>query len=184
MKPIAIADGVSKVLYFRKLGDTTPAKLVLQQEHSISKKREREAIKTKAGNVFRAGALEDEVSITALQSTADDAYKMLDDSITDDYAVEMWEVDLSKKKSDGVNQFQAEYRQGWITEWEATSPAEDDPTVEGTFVTFGKRQLGFATVPAEDLGTNGILGYAFHDMIASDVADDGLADLAAQPVVA
>jgi len=177
-----IASGVSKVLYFRKLGDTTAATLVLQQEHSKSYSRERERVVTKAGTVFRAGQLEDELSITALQSTADDAYAMLTKSIVDDEALEVWEVDLSKKKPDAENQFQAEYRQGWLSEWEETSPSEDDPTVEGTFTTFGKKQDGFATVPAEDLKANGILGYLFHDMIASDVADDGLADLKASPV--
>ncbi|UTH14769.1 phage major tail protein, TP901-1 family [Macrococcus equipercicus] len=177
-----IADGVSKVLYFRKLGDTKPATLVLQQEHSKSYKRDREAVVTKAGRIFKKALLEDELSIKALQSTADDAYKMLDDSIVDDFALEVWEVDLAKKSADG--KFQSEYRQGWLTEWEATSAAEDDPTVEGTFVTYGKRQKGLATVPPEDLQANGILGYVFHDMIASDVADDGLADLASQPVVA
>ncbi|RXK19094.1 phage major tail protein, TP901-1 family [Macrococcus sp. DPC7161] len=176
-----IAEGVSKVLYFRKLGETTAATLVLQTEHSKSYKRDREAVVTKAGRVFRAAQLEDEISISALQSTSDDAYKMIDNSIVDGYALECWEVDLSKKKPDSTNQFQAEYRQGWMTEWESTSPAEDDPTVEGTYVTFGKRQEGFATVPEADLNKNGILGYVFHDMIASDVPDDGLADLAAQP---
>ncbi|WP_312039289.1 phage major tail protein, TP901-1 family [Macrococcoides bohemicum] len=179
-----IADGVSKVLFFRKIGDTTAATLVLQQEHSKSYKREREAVVTKAGNVYRKGPLEDEVSITALQSTADDAYKMLVDSILEGEGLELWEVDLSKKKSDSTTQFQAEYRQGWLTEWEETSPAEDDPTIEGTFVTFGKKQDGFATVPAEFLSDKGVLGYLFHDMIASDVADDGLATLESQPAVA
>lgn len=180
-----IADGVSKVLYFRKLGDKTAATLVLQQEHSKSYKRERDAVITKAGKVFKKGELEDEISIKALQSTKDDAYKMLEKSIVDGDAIELWEVDLSKKSSnpESTGKFQAEYRQGYLTEWEATSPSEDDPTVEGTFVTFGTRQIGLVTVPPEDLKNGGVLGYAFHDMIASDIPKDGLATLPSEPSV-
>lgn len=175
-----IAEGVSKVLYFRKIGDATDgATLVLQQEHSKSYKRDREAVVTKYGRVFKKGSLEDEVSITALQATDDPCYEMLEDSIVEGYAIECWEIDLSKK-DESSGKFQGEYRQGWITEWESTSPSEDDPTVEGTMVTFSKRQKGLCTVPESDL--QGILGYVFHDLIASDVADDGLAELPSDTV--
>jgi hypothetical protein len=100
---------------------------------------------------------------------------MLSDSIVDDYPVEMWEVDLADKVEDEVNPgtftFGAEYRQGYITEWESTNPAEDDPEVSGTFVTQYKRQKGRVTLPEADIET---LGYVFHDVLADDVADDGL----------
>ncbi|MBU8567587.1 phage major tail protein, TP901-1 family [Virgibacillus pantothenticus] len=173
-----IAKGVHKVLYFRKLGEAAnAAKLVFQTEHAKSYKRDREATPTKDGNVSGSGALEDEVSISALQSTDDPTYTMLEDSIVEDYPVEMWEVDLAKRKvfNEGgkeVIKFAAEYRQGYITEWEATSSAEDDPEVEGTFLTEGVRQKGFVTLPEGDMET---LAYVFHDLLPTDPADDGLA---------
>jgi len=174
-----IAKGVHKVLYFRKLGEAADAaKLVFQTEHAKSYSRDREATPTKDGNVSGSGALEDEVSISALQSTEDPTFTMLEDSIVEDFPVEMWEVDLAKKTVEGepgaeVTKFAAEYRQGYISEWEATNGAEDDPEVEGTFVTEGVRQKGEVTLPDGDLET---LSYVFHDLLATDPADDGLAD--------
>ncbi len=179
-----IAKGVHKVLYFRKLGEAAEAaRLVFQTEHSKSYSREREATATKDGSVSGGAALEDEVSISALQSEEDPTFTMLEDSIVDDYAVEMWEVDLADKTvetgDDGtteITKFGAEYRQGYITSWETTSGSEDDPTVEGTFVTEGKRQKGQVTLPEQDIET---LSYVFHDILSDDPADDGLAEDAA-----
>lgn len=181
-----IAKGVHKVLYFRKLGEAAAGlKLVFQTEHSKSATREREATQTKDGGVSSGSVLEEEVSISALQSKNDPTFTMLEESIygddtdKDGYPVEMWEVDLAQKTvvtgSDGtteVTKFAAEYRQGHITEWETTDGSEDDPEVSGTFVTSFKRQKGLVTLPEEDMGT---LEYAFHDLLVEDVADDGLA---------
>ncbi|MDL4842837.1 phage major tail protein, TP901-1 family [Aquibacillus rhizosphaerae] len=174
-----IAKGVSKVLYFRKLGEASEgAKLVFQTEHSKSYSRDRESTVTKDGNVSNGGPLEDEVSISALQAETDPTFVMLSDSIVDDFPVEMWEVDLSKPTETGVEpdivtQYAAEYRQGHITEWETTDGAEDDPEVSGTFVTSFKRQKGLVTIPEADLET---LSYVFHDLLTEDPADDGLAE--------
>ncbi|NBJ71344.1 MULTISPECIES: phage major tail protein, TP901-1 family [Clostridia] len=173
-----IANGVHKVLYFRKLGEAAnAAKLVFQTEHAKSYARDRESTPTKDGNVQGSAPLEDEVSITAIQSTDDPTFTMLEDSIVEDFPVEMWEVDLAKKKvfnEDGkeITKFAAEYRQGYITEWEATSSAEDNPEVEGTFLTVGVRQKDYATLPEGDIET---LSYVFHDILETDPADDGLA---------
>jgi TP901-1 family phage major tail protein len=171
-----IAKGVHKVLYFRKLGEAAEgAKLVFQTEHSKSYSRDRESTVTKDGSVSGSGALEDEVSISALQAETDPTFTMLSDSIVDDYPVEMWEVDLADKVEDemtpGTFTFGAEYRQGYITEWETTNPAEDDPEVSGTFITQFKRQKGRVTLPDADIET---LGYVFHDVLSTDPADDGL----------
>jgi TP901-1 family phage major tail protein len=171
-----IAKGVHKVLYFRKLGEASEgAKLVFQTEHSKSYSRDRESTVTKDGSVSGSGVLEDEVSISALQAETDPTFTMLSDSIVEDYPVEMWEVDLADKLEDataGTVTFGAEYRQGYITEWETTNPAEDDPEVSGTFVTEYKRQKGRVSLPEADIET---LGYVFHDVLATDPADDGLA---------
>ncbi|WP_181350482.1 phage major tail protein, TP901-1 family [Thalassobacillus sp. CUG 92003] len=173
-----IAKGVQKVLYFRKLGEASEgAKLVFQTEHSKSYSREREKTETKDGAVSGQSTLENEVSISALQSVEDPTFKLLEDSIVDDFPMEMWEVDLATKTEDDsgsetVFKFDAEYRQGYITEWEPTSPAEGDAAVEGTFITEGKRQKGQVTLPDGDLQT---LSYVFHDLLSEDPADDGLA---------
>lgn len=171
-----IANGVHKVLYFRKLGEAAnAAKLVFQTEHAKSYARDRESTPTKDGNVQGSAPLEDEVSITAIQSKDDPTFTMLEDSIVEDFPVEMWEVDLADKEEDPETQkttFAAEYRQGYISEWEVTSGSEDDPEVEGTFLTYGVRQKGRVTLPDGDIET---LSYVFHDVLETDPADDGLA---------
>ncbi|WP_200411921.1 phage major tail protein, TP901-1 family [Virgibacillus salexigens] len=174
-----IAKGVHKVLYFRKLGtETKGAKLVFQTEHAKSASRDRESTITKDGSTSSSAALEEEVSISALQAESDPTFTMLSDSIYDDYPIEMWEVNLADKEVDDSGAtpkttFGAEYRQGYITEWETTDGAEDDPEVEGTFLTEFKRQKGRVTLPEGDIET---LQYVFHDLLETDPADDGLAD--------
>lgn len=163
--------GSDKVLYFRKLGSTEAGTLVLQTEHSISASREQETQATKFGNVGISSALEEEISISALQSAEDPFYEVLEDAVYDDYPLEVWEVNLNKAGAEG--KYQAEYRQGNLTSWERSS-GEEAETVEGTFVTFGKRKKGLATLTAEQLEQ---LDYVFHDMTAEDVADDGLANI-------
>lgn len=170
--------GSDKVLYFRKLGEAESGTLVLQTEHSKSASREREKTQTKFGAVSRSGALEEEVSISALQSKDDPFFEVLQDAVYEDYPMEVWEVDLNKKSDDetGGTKYQGEYRQGFLSSWEESSNAEEEATVEGTFVTEGVRQKGLVTLTPEQLEE---LQYVFHDMTAEDIPDDGLADLVA-----
>lgn len=172
-----ILEGTSKVLLFRELGKAEAFTLVLQQEHEGSLSRERESVATKFGTVSRAGALEDEVSITAIQAKDDPATKKLKDAVRFSKPLELWEVNLAVKHNEQENQFASEYRQGYLTEWTETNPSEDDPTVEGTFMTHGDYQEGFVTMPEEYRDIANVLGYKFHDAVASDIATDGLASL-------
>ena len=166
--------GSEKVLYFRKKGEATAGTLVLQTEHSISASREKESIKTKFGNVPVGSSLEEEISMTALQAQDDPFYEVLENSIYDDYDLEVWEVDINKGSG---NKRQAEYRQGNLTEWERTA-GEEAIEVEGTFVPYGKRQKGEVTLSPEQIEE---LQYVFHDMTPEDVADEDLEELEPQP---
>lgn len=173
--------GTDEVLYFRKLGSTESGTLVLQTEHSKSASREREKTPTKFGSVSRKGLLEEEVTISALQATDDPYFHILQDAVYDDYPMEVWAVKLNKATTetgaDGtteVTKYEGEYRQGFITSWEESSNSEEEATVEGTFMTEGKRKKGLVTLSADQIKE---LEYVFHDMTAEDVPEDGLASM-------
>lgn len=173
--------GTDEVLYFRKLGSTEAGTLVLQTEHSKSASRERETTPTKFGSVSRKGLLEEELTISALQASDDPYFNILQDSVYDDYPMECWAVKLNKAETttggDGsgeVTKYQGEYRQGFVTSWEESSNSEEEATVEGTFMTEGKRQKGLVTLSPEQIEE---LEYVFHDMTADDIPEDGLAGI-------
>lgn len=166
--------GKEKVLYFRKKGSAEAGFLVLQTEHAIAASRESESTFTKFGNVPISSSLEEEVTMSALQATEDPYFEVLGDAVYDDYEMEVWEVNMNKGVTEvDVTKYEAEYRQGKITSWERTA-GEEAATVEGTFITNGKRQKGLVTLSADQLDE---LQYVFHDMTPDDIADDGLASV-------
>lgn len=167
--------GKEKVLYFRKKGSAEAGALVLQTEHSISASRESESTFTKFGNVPISSNLEEEISMSALQAQDDPMFTVLEDSVYDDYEMEVWEVDINKASTEG--KYFAEYRQGKVTSWERAA-GEEAATVEGTFVTNGKRVKGLVTLSPEQVEE---LQYVFHDMTPEDIADEGLSDLDSTP---
>lgn len=170
--------GKEKVLYFRKKGTAEAGTLVLQTEHSISASREKESTFTKFGNVPISSNLEEEISMSALQAVDDPFFNVLEDSVYDDYEMEVWEVNINKGITEvDVTKYESEYRQGSITSWERAA-GEEAATVEGTFVTNGKRQKGLVTLSADQIEQ---LQYVFHDMTPDDIADEGLADLEDTP---
>lgn len=170
--------GKEKVLYFRKKGSAEAGALVLQTEHSISASRESESTFTKFGNVPISSNLEEEISMSALQAQDDPMFTVLEDSVYDDYEMEVWEVNINKGVTElEVTKYESEYRQGKVTSWERAA-GEEAATVEGTFVTNGKRVKGLVTLSPEQVEE---LQYVFHDMTPEDIADEGLSDLDSTP---
>lgn len=173
--------GTEKVLYFRKLGSEESGALVLQTEHSKSASRERESTVTKFGSVSRGSALEEEVTVSAIQAMEDPTFTMLSDSVYDEYPVEVWEVNVNKGETttgdDGsteVTKYQADYRQGYMSSWEETAGSEEEATVEGTFMSEGVRKKGMVTLTPDQVQE---LSYVFHDMTPEDIPEDGLAEI-------
>lgn len=120
--------GKHKILAFRLLKDAKQkkaVKLALQLEHTIKKERETNVTQTKDGPVVTAGGLETTIEITAL-STRDEVNLMLEKSVETGDKLEIWEIDLSSKGSDG--KYDALYMQGNLKSWE--TPANVDDPVE------------------------------------------------------
>ena len=65
-----------------------------------------------------------------------------------DELVEIWEANLDEPASSGSNKFKGKYFQGYVTELEKTSNAEDMVEVSLTFGVNGTGEKGDVTVTA------------------------------------
>ena len=153
--------GKEKILMFRKFGDkTAAAKLALQTEHEWEYSRDADATKTKDGAVVADGGLETKLSITAI-GTKDELNEMLKKSVVDGYKVEVWEIDLSDKNSNG--KYGALYAIGRLSSWKVPANVEELVEIESEMSVEGKPQAGEATLTDEQVKE---IQYTFQDTTA------------------
>jgi len=114
-------------------------------ENSTSITRDADTVATKDGSVRVPGEVEIEITTTALLAVGDTMIDKLRKALIDGDKVEVWEVNLEEKgTTDGT--FKAVYYQGYVTEFEKTSAAEDHVECSLTFGIEGNGADGFATV--------------------------------------
>lgn len=160
----------SRIIYlYRILKDasTNEAKgIAFTTENSRSKSRDADTTETKDGPVRTPGALESEISATALfSSDADDMIGKLEEALDKSEKVEVWEVNLDKEgTSENVGKYAAKYFHGYVTEFELTSSAEDHAEASLTFGLEGTGVDGYATVSENQ---QEIASYVFADTDAA-----------------
>ena len=71
------------------------------------------------------------------------------DAMDSDELIEIWEANLDEPASTGQNKFKGMYFQGYITEFEKTTNAEDNAEISLTFGINGSGARGEVTVTAE-----------------------------------
>lgn len=153
--------GKEKILMFRKFGDkAAAAKLALQTEHEWEYSRDADTTKTKDGAVVADGGLETKLSITAI-GAKDELNEMLKKSVVDGYKVEVWEIDLSDKKSNG--KYGALYAIGRLSSWKVPANVEELVEIESEMSVEGKPQAGEATLTDEQVKE---IQYTFQDTTA------------------
>jgi len=166
-------EGKNKILLFRLLknSDEEAAKLAFQTSHSFTLSRDADSIVTKDGSVVKLGELEGELNgIEAVQAKDDPVAKMLQDSIIDGDKLEVWEVAVDEDlEEDGT--YPALYAQGYLTEWEAENPAEDESTYAGDYMIELVPQFGMATLTPEQVED---VQYAFKDVTATSGGGGGV----------
>ena len=125
--------------------------LAFTTENERTKSRDADTTETKDGPIRTPGALETEITTTAIFSS--ESYEMitkLEKAVDDSEKVEIWEVNLDKPgTSDNVGKFAAKYFQGYVTEFGSTSSAEDHAEASLTFGIEGTGADGYATVSDE-----------------------------------
>ena len=136
--------------------------LAFTTENERTKSRDADTTETKDGPIRTPGALETEITTTAIFSSESDEMIAKIEKAVDDYEkVEIWEVNLDKPgTSDNVGKFAAKYFQGYVTEFGSTSSAEDHAEASLTFGIEGTGADGYATVSDEQ---QEIASYVFAD---------------------
>jgi TP901-1 family phage major tail protein len=156
----------NRVIYlYRLLKEATTvdaAAVAFTTENGRTKSRDADTVETKDGPVRTPGALESEITTTAIFANEnDDMIKKLEKAVDNSDKVEVWEVNLDDPgETENEGKFAAKYFQGYVTEFELTSSSEDHAEASLTFGLEGTGADGYATVSDEQ---QEIATYVFAD---------------------
>lgn len=143
-----------------KASTTDGTTLAFTTENSRTKSKDSDATITKDGSIRTPGASETEITATSVLSKGDKLIDELEDAMDKDELIEIWEANLADKAETGENKFKGMYFQGYLTELEKSSNAEDMVEVSLTFGINGSGQRGDVTVSLEQ---QEIASYVFKD---------------------
>lgn len=138
--------------------------LAFTTENSRTKSKDADSTETKDGPIRTPGAAEVEITATSLLVKGDTLIDELEVAMDEDKIIEIWEANLEEPAGDGQNKFKGRYFQGYLTEFEKTSSAEDFVECSLTFGINGSGVKGDVTVTAEQ---QAIAEYVFKDTTAT-----------------
>lgn len=118
-------------------------------ENTRTKSKDADSTATKDGAIRTPGASEVEISATAILAKGDTLHEELEAAMDNDELIEIWEVNLEEPVAEAQNQFKGTYYQGYLTEFELTSSAEDFAEAATTFAVNGTGAKGNVTVSVE-----------------------------------
>lgn len=160
------AEAVSgkKIVYLyrikSKAATADGAALAFTTENSRTKSKDADSTETKDGPIRTPGASEVEITATSILAVGDKLVTDLEAAMDNDEIIEIWEANLAEPAVGGSNKFKGSYYQGYLTEIEITSNAEDFVEVSLTFGINGNGVAGDVTVSAEQ---QEIANYVFTD---------------------
>lgn len=155
-----------RIIYlFRKLSDApsnaaTVMAFVTDNTRTMSKDTETTA--TKDGEINTPGTLEHTIDCTAILAVGDPMAQDMEDAVANGELMEIWEVNLDDAASSG--KYNGKYFQGYATEWELSSNAEDHAEYSTSFALNGAGVRGEVTVSEEQAEA---AAYAFKDTSAT-----------------
>ena len=154
----------SKIIYLYRILDeaaTADATAIMfSTEDSISMSKDADSTATKDGAIRTPGELEIEKTGTSILAKGDTMYDKLVDAMKNDKLIEVWEANLADPAKSGDNKFKGTYYQGYLTEFEKTSNAEDFVECSTTIAINGTGAAGDVTVTVEQ---QEIASYVFKD---------------------
>ena len=154
----------SKLVYlFRILEDaatTNGTVIAFTTENTLTMSKDADATVTKDGTIRTPGGMEVELSATAILAKGDAMYEKLKAAMRDDKLIEIWEANLDEPADGGENKFKGTYFQGYLTEFEKASSAEDFVECSTTFAINGTGVDGDVTVSVEQ---QEVANYVFAD---------------------
>lgn len=135
--------------------------LAFTTENGRTKSKDADTTATKDGTIRTPGTAEVEITATSILAKGDEMVDKMEQALDNDSLLEIWEVNLAEEgTTENVGKFKAKYFQGYLTELEVTSNAEDNVEVSLTFGINGNGQDGWATVTAKQ---QEIASYVFTD---------------------
>lgn len=156
-----------KIVYlYRLLSDAATnagTTLAFTTENSRTKSKDSDSTVTKDGAIRTPGAAEVEISATSILAKGDTLIEKLEDAMDSDSIIEIWEANLEEPADTGEDKFKGMYFQGYLTEIEYSSNAEDMVEVSLTFGINGVGARGDVTV---DAAQQEIANYVFTDTAA------------------
>lgn len=136
------------------------ATLAFTTENGRTKSKDADSTATKDGSIRTPGVVETEITATSILSKGDTLLDSLEDAMDNDELIEIWEANLAEPAEGGANKFKGMYFQGYLTEIEKTSNAEDMVECSLTFAVNGSGKRGDVTVTVEQ---QDIANYVFAD---------------------
>lgn len=155
--------GTKLVYLFRILKDaasTNGTVLAFTTENSVTMSKDADTVATKDGSIRVPGAAEIEITATALLAKGDTMYAKLRNAMMNNDIIEIWEANLEEPAEGGANKFKGTYYQGYLTEFEKTSSAEEHVECSTTFAINGEGADGDVTVSVEQ---QEVAAYVFTD---------------------
>ena len=154
-----------KIIYLYRISSestkSTATALAFTTENGNTKSKDADSTATKDGNIRTPGTAEVEITATSILTRGDTLIDKLDTALDNDELVEIWEVNLAEPGADtNQGKYKAKYFQGYLTEIEKTSNAEDNVEVSLTFGINGTGSDGYATVSADQ---KELASYVFKD---------------------
>lgn len=145
----------NKIIYLYRLASEAANEdavmLAFTTENSRTKSKDADSTITKDGAIRTPGAAEVEISATSILAKGDTMINKLEDAMDSDELIEIWEANLEEPAAEpnSDNKFVGMYFQGYLTEFEKTSGAEDFVECSLTFGINGSGVRGNITVSKE-----------------------------------
>lgn len=175
---MAIKQGTDELILLRPVGakeDADKVMWITQMERETEKDRDTEA--TMDGSVNSGGSLESTVTWTCYMNHDDTLADEVEDATEEDTPYEVWVINKRVQNSQG--KYKAEYRQGYFNSITRSNEADGIAEFEVEYGVYMRKIRGWATLPS--VIEQNKAQYGFHDTIASDPANDGLAESMPQP---
>lgn len=134
--------------------------LAFATENGRTKSKDADSTATKDGSIRTPGVVEQEITSTSILAKGSTMIQKLEDAMDNDQLIEIWEANLDEPADLGENKFKGTYFQGYITEFEKNSPADDFVEISLTFGINGSGVRGDITVSADQ---QDIANYVFTD---------------------
>ena len=166
LQQFAVAVSGKKIVYLYRLlskaQSETGSLLAFVTENGRTKSRDADTTATKDGSVRTPGAVETEITCSSLMAKGDKMIDTLEDALDSNELIEIWEANLEESGM-GDNKFKGMYFQGYLTEFEKTSNAEDSVELSLTFGVNGAGVRGEVTVTKQQ---QEMASYVFKDTVA------------------